>query len=114
MSTKTYRDLFGAMPPLSHHPDPQRSQVIEHIKIIAGIIDDAEAMTVFNTCRNRRPVRIIVFDRRSRKWRGVNHLDSDPASRVQVLEQEMLKLKDRMNKMVRMYNQHMDMHHQGS
>jgi len=71
----SYRALFDAMPPLTNSADPEKSAVIAYIaeKLTDAGKDSSKAASVFTTIR--RPERgILVFDRASKTWKGVNYV----------------------------------------
>jgi len=70
----SYRALFSDMPPLANGSDPEKSAVLAYIadKLAEVGKDPAKAFSVFNNIR--QPERgILVFDRATRTWKGVNH-----------------------------------------
>jgi RecA-family ATPase len=71
----SYRALFSTMPPLANSANPEESAVIAYIaeKLSDAGKDSSKAASVFTTIR--RPEReILVFDRASKTWKGVNHV----------------------------------------
>jgi hypothetical protein len=71
----SYRALFSTMPPLSNSANPEESAVIAYIaeKLAEAGKDSSKAVSVFTTIR--RPEReILVFDRASKTWKGVNYV----------------------------------------
>ncbi len=74
----SHRALFDTMPPLTNSADPEKSAVIAHIaqKLAEAGKDSSKAATVFHTIRH--PERgILVFDRVTRTWKGVNYVASE-------------------------------------
>ncbi len=71
---RSYRELFAKMAPLSHDPDPAKSEVLEFIAARMGGCSLARAVSVFNIIRNPRR-RIIVHSKATGLWSGEDVLD---------------------------------------
>lgn len=70
----SYRTLFSAMPPLANSANPEESAVIAYIaeKLADAGKDSSKATSVFHSIR--QPERsILVFDRATKTWKGVNY-----------------------------------------
>jgi len=78
---KTYREIFGNMPPLKHDKDIDRSEVVNWIlnKMMdhdIGICNPQEAYRIFGILRNVRKSRILVHRSTHDDWVGCNTEDA--------------------------------------
>lgn len=87
----TLRSMFRLMPPQRHDADPDRSEVLRHIRENLGC-DLGRAIRAFNSMRNKKSM-VLTYDMVHRQWRGCDWVPPEDADKVTLLTRTINELK---------------------
>ena len=87
----TLRSMFRLMPPQRHDADPDRSEVLAHIRENLAC-ELGRAIRAFNSMRNKKS-QVIVYDMVHRQWRGCDWVPPEDEDRVALLLRTINDLK---------------------